>query len=195
MPYSDPDSPSSSVQSSPNAPRRFLPLHILKTLLPSKQIIPTISDSDSESEDESVSLPTSYYTSPSRPEKRRHLTVPQEDLTIFTRDSSLAKLYISFRRMPSGDMYPMVQFSKPHANLLLEGRALIFGFSQIPASTPALQVLCSADMTQYACWREWITTNLQNGEVLTLAKLRTMSMTSCSLNGISSYSDPGALNP
>src|SRR5450759_1926447 len=97
--------------------------------------------------------------------------------------------------MPSGDMYPMVQFSKPQANLFPDGRALIFGFSQIPASTPALQVLCSADMTPYAYCREWITTNLQNGEVLTLAKLSTMSMTSCSMNGVSSYSDPGALNP
>src|SRR5450759_4835035 len=92
MPYSDPDSPSRSVQSSPNAPRRFLPLHILKTLSPSKQIIPTISDSDSESEDESVSLPTSYYTSPSRLEKRRHLTVPSPRMAMLSIDGPARRL-------------------------------------------------------------------------------------------------------
>src|SRR5450759_1026488 len=68
------DSPSSSVESSPNPTRRFLPLHILRKLSPSKQELPVVSDSDSD--DESVPLPTSYYTSPSRPEKCRHLTVP-----------------------------------------------------------------------------------------------------------------------
>ena len=74
MPHSD--SPSSSVESSPNAPRRFLPLHILKTLSPSKQAIPIVSDSNSDSEDESLPIQASYYTSPSRPEKRQHLSVP-----------------------------------------------------------------------------------------------------------------------
>src|SRR5450759_4433782 len=67
MPHTEPDSPSSSVQSSPNAPLRFLPLYILETLSPSKQVIPIISDSDSD--EESAPLPTSYYASPSRPEK------------------------------------------------------------------------------------------------------------------------------
>src|SRR5450759_4939175 len=103
MPYSDPDSPSSSVQSSPNAPRRFLPLHILKTLSPSKQIIPTISDSDSESEDESVSLPTSYYTSPSRPEKRRHLTVPSPRMAMLSIDGPARRLRSSHSWVWSGN--------------------------------------------------------------------------------------------
>lgn len=76
MSQSDSDSPSSSVESSPNVPRRFLPLYLLKTLSPSKQALPVVSDSDHDSENESVPLPTSYYTSPSRPEKRRHLSVP-----------------------------------------------------------------------------------------------------------------------
>src|SRR5450759_2832296 len=71
---SNSDSPSSSEESSPNPTRRFLPLHILRKLSPSKQELPVVSDSDSDHE--SVPLPTSYYTSPSRPEKRRHLTVP-----------------------------------------------------------------------------------------------------------------------
>lgn len=74
MSQSDSDSPTSSVESSPNVPRRFLPIHILRTLSPSKQVLPTVSDS--ESDDESVPVPASYYTSPSRPEKRRHLSVP-----------------------------------------------------------------------------------------------------------------------
>src|SRR5450759_3685747 len=70
------DSPSSSVESSPNAPRRFLPVHILNKLSPSKHVIPVVSDSYCDSDEESLPLPTSYYTSPSRPEKRRHLTIP-----------------------------------------------------------------------------------------------------------------------
>src|SRR5450759_1207431 len=72
MPHSD--SPESSVESSPNAPRRFLPSHLLQTLSPSKQVIPEVLDS--ESDDQSVPLPLSYYVSPSRPEKRIHLTIP-----------------------------------------------------------------------------------------------------------------------
>src|SRR5450759_3889039 len=72
MPHSD--SPESSIESSPNAPHRFLPSHLLQTLSLSKQVIPEVSDS--ESDDQFVPLPLSYYVSPSRPEKRRHLTVP-----------------------------------------------------------------------------------------------------------------------
>ena len=70
------DSPTSSVESSPNAPRRFLPVHILNKLSPSKQVLPIVSDSECDSDDESVPLPTTYYTSPSRPEKRMHLSIP-----------------------------------------------------------------------------------------------------------------------
>src|SRR5450759_1268016 len=99
MPHSDPDSPSSSVQSSPNAPRRFLPLHILKMLSPSKQVIPTVSDSDSESDDEFVPLPTSYYTSPSRPEKRRHLSVPSPRMAILSIDGPARRLRSPFPGM------------------------------------------------------------------------------------------------
>jgi hypothetical protein len=42
----------SSVESSPNVTRRFLPSHLLKTLPISKQAIPEVSDSDSESGDD-----------------------------------------------------------------------------------------------------------------------------------------------
>lgn len=76
MSQSDSDSVTSSVKSSPNPPRRCLPLHILNQLSPSKQVLPIVSDSESDSDDQSVPLPTSYYTSPSRPEKRMHLSVP-----------------------------------------------------------------------------------------------------------------------
>src|SRR5450759_1185382 len=76
MSQSDSDSVTSSVKSSPNPPRRCLPLHILNQLSPSKQVLPIVSDSEFDSDDQSVPLPTSYYTSPSRPEKRMHLSVP-----------------------------------------------------------------------------------------------------------------------
>lgn len=77
---SESESHSSSVQSSPNAPRRFLPLHVLNTLSPSKQVIPIVSDSESDSDVESMSLPMSYYASPSKPGKRRHLSVPSPSM-------------------------------------------------------------------------------------------------------------------
>ena len=70
------DSPTSSVESSPNARRRFLPLHLLNKLSPSKQVLPVVSDSESDSDDQSIPIPTTYYTSPSRPEKRMHLSIP-----------------------------------------------------------------------------------------------------------------------
>jgi len=73
MSDSNSDSPESSVQSSPNAPCRLLPLHLLRTL--PATAIPTISDSESD-DDQSCQVPPSYYVSPRRPEKRRHLSIP-----------------------------------------------------------------------------------------------------------------------
>src|SRR5450759_4906667 len=70
------DSPASSVESSPNITCRFLPCHLLKTLPSSKQVIFAVSDSEFESDEESVPPPAAYYVSPSKPEKRRHLSVP-----------------------------------------------------------------------------------------------------------------------
>ncbi len=85
------DSPShrsgeSSVESSPNITRRFLPSHLRNTLPTSKQVIPVISDSDPKSDSDSESgddvvqtfgqPPAFYYVSPSKPQKRRHLSVP-----------------------------------------------------------------------------------------------------------------------
>ena len=69
------DSPSSSVESSPNAPRRsYLCMssrscHHRSKSYPYCQIQSVILTMN-------LSPPTSYYTSPSRPEKRRHLTIP-----------------------------------------------------------------------------------------------------------------------
>lgn len=69
------ESPSSSVQSSPNVASRLLPLHLLPTA--NRGMIPTIVESDSDSDDESILIPaSSYYVSPRRPDKRRHLSVP-----------------------------------------------------------------------------------------------------------------------
>lgn len=75
MTSSESDSPTSSVESSPNALPRCLPNHILKNLPPSQQFVRVISDSESDSDGSSRQEPSSYYVSPSKPDKRRHLSI------------------------------------------------------------------------------------------------------------------------
>lgn len=81
MSHSQTNSTSNSVESSPIAVPRCIPSRILKQLPLSQQIIPKMSDSESDQESlsDASSIPKpapTHYVSPSKPEKRRHLSVP-----------------------------------------------------------------------------------------------------------------------
>lgn len=70
------DSVESSQQSSPNPVPRFIPNHLLSGIPMSKRRVPIIVDDSSDSESEDTSgkeCISTYYVSPSKPDKRRLL--------------------------------------------------------------------------------------------------------------------------
>lgn len=67
--------PTSSMESSPNIISRGVPSHIVKKLPLSQQIEPGISDLEFNSDQGCEHEPSCYYVSPSKPDKRCHVSV------------------------------------------------------------------------------------------------------------------------